>query len=184
MKRFVISAVLFSLCLAFPTPSLAGRHSVPRFLNKETTPDMTSMNNVCVGWVDLDADSWGALGYTTNTEWVEVIESLNASFSSNLKTTYLPGKTIIAATGPGDHKMAGCNVAVRFSDVRIDYNEYHLFLSIHFINPKNGAEIGVIPDRPYYGNNWGLRGYLDEALKEVGTKIGVEVTGEPGKGKK
>jgi hypothetical protein len=35
----------------------------------------------------------------------------------------------------------------------------------------------MIPVRPYYGNDWGLRGFLTEALKEVGLKVGVEVTG-------
>ena len=49
MKKFVIFAVFFSLCAAFPTHSSAMRHSVPRFLNKETAPDMSQMNNICVG---------------------------------------------------------------------------------------------------------------------------------------
>ena len=102
---------------------------------------------------------------------------MNASFISNLKATYLPGKTIIAAKGPEENKPAGCDVIIRFSDVRIDYNEYHLFLSIHFIDPKSGTEIGVIPVRPYYGNDWGLRGYLNETLKEIGVKLNVEVNG-------
>jgi len=177
MKRFVISAVLFSLCLALPSPLMALRHGVPRFLNKETTPDFSALNNVCVGWVDLGADDWGAHGYSTKAEWINIIESLNASFISNLKATNLPGKKIIAATGPEDNKPAGCDVIIRFSDVHIDYNEYHLILSIHFFDPQTHTEIGAIPARPYYGNDWGLRGYLNEALKDVGVKLGVELTG-------
>jgi hypothetical protein len=177
MKRFVLFAVFLSLCVAFPTLSSAMRHSVPRFLDKETTPDLSKMNNICVGWVDLGADDWGAHGYSTKTDWTNIIESLNASFISNLKATYLPGKTIIAAKGPEDDKPAGCDLIIRFSDVHVDYNEYHLILSIHFIDPKTGTEIGSIPVRPYYGNDWGLRGYLNEALKEVGVKLNVEVTG-------
>lgn len=177
MKRFVIFAVFFSLCATIPTHSFAMRHSVPRYLDKETAPDMSKMNNICVGWVDLGADDWGAHGYSTKTEWTNIIESLNASFISNMKATYLPGKTIIAAKGSEDNKPSGCDLIVRFSDVRVDYNEYHLFLSIHFIDPKTDAEIGAIPVRPYYGNDWGLRGYLNEALKEVGVKLNVEVTG-------
>jgi hypothetical protein len=177
MKRFVISAVLFSLCLALPASMMAMRHSVPRYLNKETAPDMSTMTNVCVGWVDLGADDWGAHGYTTKVEWTNTIESLNASFISNLKATYLPGKTITAAKGPEDNRPSGCDLIVKFSDVRIDYNEYHLFASIHFIDPRTNAEIGVIPVRPYYGNDWGLRGYLNEALKEIGIKLNVEITG-------
>jgi len=170
MKRIISSAVLLMLCLAFSAPMMALRHGVPRYLDKETTPDMSKMNNICVGWVDLGADDWGAHGYTTKTDWTNIIESLNASFISNLKATYLPGKTIIAAKGPEDNKPTGCDVIIRFSDVHIDYNEYHLILSIHFFDPKTNTEIGTIPVRPYYGNDWGLRGYLNETLKEIGVK--------------
>jgi hypothetical protein len=41
----------------------------------------------------------------------------------------------------------------------------------------------MIPVRPYYGNDWGLRNYLKAALDEVGTKVQVEVTGAQGKKK-
>jgi len=52
-----------------------------------------------------------------------------------------------------------------------------LILSIHFIDPKTSSEIAMIPVRPYYGNDWGLKNYLKAALDEVGTKVQVEVTG-------
>jgi hypothetical protein len=184
MKRFIITAVLFSLCLAFPTPSFAGRHSVPRYLNKESSTDMKNMNKIFVGWVDMGPDEWAAHGYDTKTEWVDVIGSLNAAFASSLRATYLPGKTIVAAKDKDDINAAGCDLYIKFSDVSVDYNNYHLILSIHFIDPKTNTEIAVIPVRPYYGNDWGLRGFLTEALKDVGVKLHVEVTGESGKGMK
>jgi hypothetical protein len=179
MKRFVIPAVLFSLCLALPAPMMAGRHSVPRYLNKETAADMKNMNRIFIGWVDLGPDDWGAHGYSTKTEWTNVIESLNSSFNSNLLATYLPGKTLVAAKGKDDTNAAGYDLYIKFSDVHVDYDNYHLILAIHFIDPKTNTEIGSIPVRPYYGNDWGLRGYLNEALKDVGTKLRVEVTGAP-----
>src|SRR5664280_1092453 len=109
MKRLVISAVLFSLCLAFPTPSLAWRHSVPRYLNKETATDMKSMNKICVGWVDMGPDEWAAHGYASKDEWTAVIGSLNAAFASGLRATYLPGRTIVAAKDKEDTNAAGCD---------------------------------------------------------------------------
>lgn len=177
MKRFVISAVLFSLCLAFPASMFAGRHSVPRFLNKETAPDMKSMNKVFVGWVDLGPDEWAAHGYASKDEWTAVIGSLNAAFASNLQATYLQGRTIIRAKDETDTNAAGNDLYIKFSDVHVAYDDYHLILSIHFIDPKTNTEIAAIPVRPYYGNDWGLRGFLTEALKQVGTKLQVEVTG-------
>jgi hypothetical protein len=182
MKGLVITAVSFLLCMAFPAPLMAGRHSVPRYLNKETTPDMKGMNRIFVGWVDLGPDEWAAHGYATKAEWIDVIGSLNSAFTSGLQATYLNGRTIVAAKEKGDENAAGCDLYIKFSDVHVDYDNYHLILSIHFIDPKTNAEIAAIPVRPYYGNDWGLRGYLNEALKEVGTKLRVEVTGEsPGK---
>jgi hypothetical protein len=184
MKRIVIPAVLFLICLALPVPMFAGRHSVPRFLNKETTPDMKNMNKIFVGWVDLGPDEWAALGYSDKEEWTDLIASLNALFMSNLQATYLPGRTIVGAKDKDDTNAAGYDLYIKFSDVHVDYNEYHLILAIHFIDPKTNTEIGVIPVRPYYGNDWGLRGFLTEALKDVGIKLQVEVAGEFGKRKK
>jgi len=178
MKQFVAAAALLLLCISFPLPSQAARHKVPRFLNKESTVDMSHMNHIFVGWVDLGADDWALWGYEKKTDWADVIASLNSSFSRNL----VPGRTITSAKDKGDENAEGNDLYIKFSDVRVDYNNYHLILSIHFIDPKTNAEIATIPVRPYYGNDWGLRNYLKAALDEVGTKVQVEVTGEtPGK---
>src|SRR5271157_403953 len=185
MKRLAIIAALLLICIAFPTPSAGERHSVPRYLTKESTVDMRNMNRIFVGWVNLDPEEWAAHGYATKTEWTDVIAFLNAAFASNLQTTYLPGRTIVAAKNKDDTNAAGCDLYIKFSDIHVDYNNYHLILSIHFIDPKTNTEIGSIPVRPYLGsaNIWGFKPYLEAALKEVGTKLQVEVTGEP-QGKK
>ena len=97
MKRLAIIAALLLICIAFPTPSAGERHSVPRYLTKESTVDMKNMNRIFVGWVNLDPDEWAAHGYATKTEWTDIIAFLNAGFASNLQTTYLSGRTIVAA---------------------------------------------------------------------------------------
>ncbi len=182
MKRLLIPTVLF-MCVAFPTLAAAGRHSVPRYLTKESTVDMKSMNNICVGWVNLGPDEWKLHGYETKDEWTEVIGSLNAAFQSYLGAN-LPGRSLVAVKENGDENTPGsCELYIKFSNVYVDYDNYHLVLSIHFIEPKSNTEIAAVPVRPYYGNDWGLKNYLNMALKEVGTKIHVEVTGEPGKKK-
>lgn len=163
---------------------MAGRHNVPRFLNKEIPTDMSQANHIFVSWVDLHDEDWGLHKYETKQEWVDVISSLNASLGSNLIVTYLPGKNVVMAKSKDEAAPADADLIVKFSDVRVDYDNYHLILAIHFIDAKTGKEIGVIPVRPYYGNDWGLRGYLNEALKDVGIKLHVEITGESGKGLK
>jgi hypothetical protein len=84
----------------------------------------------------------------------------------------------------GGENAAGNDLYIKFFDVRVDYNNYHLILSIHFIDPKTNSEIATIPVRPYYGNDWGLKNYLKAALDEVGTKVQVEVTGKSQQKKK
>jgi hypothetical protein len=173
MKRLTIAAALLLLCISSPTHSAAARHKVPRYLNKESTVDMSNMNRIFVGWVDLGADDWALYGYENKTDWADIIGSLNSSFSRNL----VPGRTIVSAKDKGDENAAGNDLYIKFSDVRVDYNNYHLILSMHFIDPKTNSEIAAIPVRPYYGNDWGLKNYLKAALDEVGTKVQVEVMG-------
>jgi hypothetical protein len=173
MKRLTIAAVLLLLCISSPTHSAAARHKVPRYLNKESTVDMSNMNCIFVGWVDLGADDWALYGYENKTDWADIIGSLNSSFSRNL----VPGRTIVSAKDKADENAAGNDLYIKFSDVRVDYNNYHLILSMHFIDPKTNSEIAAIPVRPYYGNDWGLKNYLKAALDEVGTKVQVEVMG-------
>jgi len=172
MKRLAMMAALLLLCISFPV-SMDARHKVPRYLNKESTVDMSNMNRIFVGWFDLGPDDWALYGYENKTDWADIIGSLNSSFSRNL----VPGRTTVSAKDKGDENAAGDNLYIKFSDVRVDYNNYHLILSIHFIDPKTNSEIATIPVRPYYGNDWGLKNYLKAALDEVGTKVQLEVTG-------
>jgi hypothetical protein len=184
MKRYMAVGVLLMLCLSFPSTCFAGRHSVKQYLTKESTVDMTGMNHIFIGWVDLKEDDWGVHGYHTKTEWVDVINSLNASFLGNLKASYLTSRTVVGAKDKTDVNAAGNDLYIKFSDEQVDYDHYHLILSIHFIDPKTNMEIATIPVRPYYGNDWGLRGYLNEALKQVATKLQVEVVGKKEKNQK
>ena len=177
MRKLWVVLTALLLCFTFSTPAFAARHKVPVFSNKETTVNMSKMNRIFIGWVDLHADDWGAHGYTSKQDWVDVIASLNASFISNLIADDLAGRTLVAAKGPDDENAKDCDLYVKFTDVHVNYDNYHLILAIHFIDPKTGHEIGSIPVRPYYGNDWGLRGYLNETLKAVGQKLKVEITG-------
>jgi hypothetical protein len=184
MKRLTFAMTLLLLCISFPT-SLAARNKVPRYLNKESSVDMSHRNHIFVGWVDLEPDAWALFDFHSRADWIEVIASLNADFLRGLQVTYLHGRTITAARDKADENIIGDDLYIKFSDVRIDYDHEHLILSIHFIDPKTNGEIASIPVRPYYGDGHNVTEYLKAALDEVGTKLQVEVTGEaPGKKKK
>jgi hypothetical protein len=184
MKKLTFAVTLLLLCVSFPT-SLAARNKVPRYLNKESSVDMSHMNRVFIGWVDLEPEGWALYDFHSKADWIEVIASLDADFLRGLQATYLHGRTITAAKDKVDENASGSELYIKFSDVRVDYDHEHLVLSIHFIDPKTNAEIASIPVRPYYGDGHNVTEYLKAALDEVGTKLQVEVTGEaPGKKKK
>jgi hypothetical protein len=172
------------LCVSFPA-TLAARNKVPRYLNKESPVDMTHMNHIFVGWVDLEPDAWALYDFHSRADWTEVIAALNADFLRGLQSTYLNGRTITSAKEKADENTSGNDLYIKFSDVRVDYDHEHLVLSIHFIDPKTNAELATIPVRPYYGDGHNVTQYLQAALDEVGMKLQVEITGEsPGKKKK
>ena len=181
MKQLTITAALLLLCISFPA-SLEAHHKVPRYLNKESSIDMSNMKRIFLGWVDLEPDAWALYGYSSRTEWTNTISSLNADFSRGVQVTYLPGRTVTAAKDSENEITAANDLYIKFSDVRVDYENSHLILAIHFIDLKTDSEIASIPARPYDGNASGLKNYLKAALAEVGKKVQVEVTGEtPGK---
>jgi hypothetical protein len=181
---FVFFAILLLLCISFPT-TLAARHKVPRYLNKESSVDMSHMSHVFVGWIDLGPDAWALYDFRSRADWTDDIAVLNAGFVRDLQATYLHGRTIIADKDKADENIAGSDLYIKFSDVRVDYDNEHLILSIHFIDPKTNGEIASIPVRPYYGDGHNVTEYLKAALDEVGVKLQVEVTGESqGKKKK
>jgi hypothetical protein len=174
MKRLVLISVVVAV-MAFQIGLDAG--PVKRYLKKETTIDMAAAKTVCVGWIDLRASDWVAHGYSSKLDWENAIDRLNNVAQSLAETDWLPERKIVGAEDATDEKATGCDLRIAFSGVKVDYDNYHLYLSIRFIDPKTNTEIGVIPRRPYYGDNWGFERYLRAALNEVGLKIQVEVMG-------
>jgi hypothetical protein len=183
MRQLVFAVTLLLLCISFPT-SLAARHKVPRYLKKESNVDMSKMEHIFLGWVDLGPDQWALYDFRSRADWIDDIGVLNAGFLRDLQATYLHGRTITAAKDKSDENASGNDLYIKFSDIRVDYDNEHLFLSLHFIDPKTNAEIASIPVRPYYGDGHNVTESLKAALDEVGVKLQVEVTGEtPGKKK-
>jgi hypothetical protein len=174
MKRLTLTVVLL-LCVGFQS-SVEAR-GAKRYLTKESTADMSGVKSVFLGWVDMVPEDWAVHGYSDEGAWDSAINRLNSAFQRLSQTKWLPGRMVTGAKDGKDVKASGQDLYIKFSDVRVDYDHYLLYLSIHFIDPKTNAEIALIPTRPYYGNDWGFEKYLKAALEEVNLKIQVEVTG-------
>ncbi len=170
----LIAVCTFLACLGF-TPSLEARHRKVT-MTKESAADMSSAQKIFLGWVDLRPGDWQRLEYGSKEEWVLVINRLNRAFQQDVSAN-LSGRTVTAAKNSEDGDAAGHDLAIKFSDTRIDYDEYLFYVSIHFLDPKTNTEIAVVPVRGYYGDAWGLDGYLEVVLKEVSRRIRTEITG-------
>jgi hypothetical protein len=175
-RRQLVAAIL--LVCAAAQPALAvRRRGAKLYPHKETAADMRGMQRIFLGWVDLKEDDWAVHGYSNKQEWASNIPALNSAFRY-ICQSYLAGKTVDGAKQKGDENAAGYDLYIKISDVMIDYSKYHLYMSIHFIDPKTNTEIGSIPARPYFGNDWGFVNYLRAALDEASQKIRVEITGD------
>jgi hypothetical protein len=182
MRRQLLAAILL-VSIGLQPAAAARRRGAKLYPNKETAADMKDVTRVFIGWIDFREDDWAVHGYSDKSEWAAAVIALNRKLLTLCQAKYLSGRTVDGAKGKGDENAAGYDLYIKFSDVLIDYSRYHLNLSIHFIDPRTNTEVGVIPARPYFGNNWGFVNYQMAALEEVGQKIAVEVTGETRKSK-
>jgi hypothetical protein len=173
MKRVVIAAALLLLCISFPI-SLMAR-------DKKPSVDMSGMNRIFLGWVDLDPYNFAELGYS-KAEWADVIANANATFQQKCQSKYLAGRTITLAKDKGDENVAGNDLYIKFSDAAFG-RDYRLRLSVRFIDPKTNSEIASIPLKKYTGRLCGLVSCLHKELEEVGSKLQLEVTGDTKKKK-
>jgi len=178
-RLLVIAALMVPFGLQYSLQARGHRRHPPpaRYLYKESTVDMSARQNIFLGWVDIAPEDWARYGYADKGEWERTISRLNMESQSLCHAQWLAGRTIVGAKDRRDENAAGQDLHIRFADVRLDYDNYLLYLSIHFVDPKTNSEIASVPVRPYYGDNWGIERYLRAALEEVNRKIQVEVTG-------
>jgi hypothetical protein len=158
-------------------PSLAvRRRGAKLYPDKETTADMSGKSKIFVGWVDMNEGDYAAHGYPSKEVWALKIQEINLELL-RLCQIKLEGKTVVGAKSKDDVNVAGNDLYIKFTDVKIDYSHYHVYLAIHFIDPATNQEIGSLPDRPYFGNDWGLVNYIKNAMDEAAQKIKVEIVG-------
>jgi hypothetical protein len=169
--------VVFLLVCMGVQPSLAARRRGAKlYPDKETTAEMSGKSKIFVGWVDMNEGDYAAHSYPSKEVWAGKILEINAELL-RLCQVKLVGKTVVGAKNKDDVNVAGNDLYIKFTDVKIDYSHYHVYLAIHFIDPATNQEIGSLPDRPYFGNDWGLVNYIKNAMDEAAQKIKVEIVG-------
>jgi hypothetical protein len=167
MKRFVLAAAMTLLCIASSTSGEA--HST------KSSADMSNMNKIFVGWVDLDPDEYRVLDYDTKAEWATVIDNINAYFQEDLKSNYLAGRTLTMAKNKDDVNAAGTDLYIKFTNASEDKG-YRLHIAVHFIDPKTNAELAVIPEDRYGAHLCGLVGCMEKEVDKVGELVKKQVS--------
>ncbi len=167
MRRIPVMLLLL-LCMLLPAPMMAGR--------KEKSTELKDLNHIFVGWVAVSPDDYHKQGYSTSTEYANVISGANLEFQKNVHSR-LAGLTVTSATDSNDANFAGNDLYIKFSDVAYDHH-YRLHLSVHFVDVKTNTEIATVPVKIYTAHLSGLVGGLDKELDQV-SKIIQEQLGAP-----
>jgi len=166
MRRFSVTALLL-LSVAFTTLLVAKE--------RKFTADISNMNRIFVGWVDINSDDYHRQGYSTREEYLHIINNANVAFQENLRSK-LSGKTISAAKDRGDINPAGNDLYIKFSDADFTHG-YRLELSIHYIAVATNTEVGSVPLKTYTGRLCGLEGCMRKELEEVADDLAKQLRG-------
>src|ERR1039458_6364436 len=109
MRRRVF-AVLLLVCIGVQPALAARRRGAKLYPVKETTADMSGMNRIFLGWVDLKEDAWALYGYSSQAEWASMVTGFNIQFLGLCQAKLPGGKTVVGARDIGDENLAGYNL--------------------------------------------------------------------------
>jgi hypothetical protein len=161
MKRVIAAALFLILCIGFPTPLQARE--------KNPVPDMSNMNHIFLGWVDISLDAYRYLGYGTREDWAKVITDENIGFQEDFQTR-MHGRTVVVAKDKDDVNTAGNDLYIKFTDATVDKG-YRLHITAHLIDLKTNTEIGSIPNLVLNGHLCSLSGCIAKDLGVVTGKL-------------
>jgi len=132
--------------------------------------DLSNMNRIFIGWVDVDPDAYNKMGYTTREEYEDVILHANMKFQETLKSKCAPGRTVVGAKRSLDENTTGNDLFIKFFDA--SYSEkYVLDLSVRFIDLKTDTELVAILVDHYAAGLCGLERCLEKELDQVNREL-------------
>jgi hypothetical protein len=159
MRKIVAVALLLGMVFTVPL----------RAKEKNAAVDMSGMNRIFLGWVDLSPNDYYKQGYPAKEAYLEVINNANLAFQDMVRTKF-PGRTITVAKDRNDQDNAGNDLYIKFSDAVFTHG-YRLMLSVHIIDLKTNQEVGSIPMRKYTGHLCGLESCMHKELEQVADEL-------------
>jgi hypothetical protein len=168
MKR-----ITYALLVSFffiPVLNCASRQpQLPPITHKA---DLSKYSTVFIQWIDFNEDYYAVLGYGTKAEWTNDIEVLNDYFQQFSKMTLFNNKErVILGKDVNDKQYPPEGLLLKLSDIRIDYDNYHLYAAIDLVDLETKKTILSTPCEPYYGDAWGFVRYLKAALKVIVLRV-------------
>lgn len=126
--------------------------------------------NIIIGWVDMHPENFALYKYSSKNDWAKAISRLNNAFHF-LCGYEIKGWEITGALSDTDKSFPDEGLFIRFSDVRVDYNDYIVYLTIEFVDLKSEQVLYKIPNTGYKGKIWGFENFVTLSLKQVAAAI-------------
>lgn len=159
MKRIAFITLLLSMALT--APLLAKE--------KNAAVDVSGMNRIFLGWVDMSPDEYRKQGYHTKEAYLDVINRANLAFQDMVRAKF-PGRTITVAKDRNDQDTAGNDLHIKFSDAVFTHG-YRLMVAVHIIDLQTNNEVGSIPLKKYTGRLCGLESCMHKELEQVADEL-------------
>src|SRR5450755_1119278 len=128
LMRRQLFVVFLLVCMGVQPALSVRRRGAKLYPDKETTADMSGKSRIFVGWVDMNEDDYASHGYPSKEVWGGKIVEINAELL-RLCQIKLEGKTVVGAKNKGEASLAGYDLFIKFTDVKIDYSHYHIYLA-------------------------------------------------------
>jgi hypothetical protein len=128
--------------------------------------DLSRYDNVYIGYLDLNADSWDVYNYEDKQSWVQAIEHLTATFQAQIKKN-LATKNVLMQSNKEETPQGKSGLYIKFEKVFIDQFEYKLYATIDFIDLETNAKLYTVPHISFYGNEYGFENMLNATLIEL-----------------
>jgi hypothetical protein len=157
MKRISIIAVVVLIVIAFST-------CVSQKTKK--TVSLPKYKSVFIGWIDLNEKDWLRFNYANKEDWNRDAKRIVFTFLRNCEYKLSCGEVHVAQN-ESDTDFGKADLYIKFTDAFVDWDNYYLYMTIHFIETAGNNEVYVLKKGKFYGNAAGFTNYLNAAMTSI-----------------
>ncbi|HPR48355.1 MAG TPA: hypothetical protein PK341_10250 [Spirochaetota bacterium] len=102
--------------------------------------DLNNYNKIYASWLDLGEDKWAVYRYSTEKEWLDLINAVNRSVVPSYFKEVFEDKTVISAKNPGENPPSDCLI-ISFENANYNNSDEELFVTIIIIDGKTSRTL-------------------------------------------